>query len=186
MVKIERFLKEFEKVFANYFYAVGISFGFSLIYSLLFTVIRATTLRAAIDKYDANFIHFTVQFLIFIVALFIFFYKLGYKERKFKIKSFSASLALLMILLLLFAVFVGHAVYVSGATVYLGDFLFKKYQPGLYYRPVDLRTQTRNLYQITSLVCSYIFVYTPLMLIAKYLGIKKHRNDYTKPKNQTR
>lgn len=184
MVKIKRFLKEFEKVFANYFYAIGISFGFSLIYSLIFTMLRATTLRVTIDKYDANFIHFTAHFLIFVISLFVFFYKLGYKERKLKIKSFSASLTLLLILLLLFAVFVGHAVYVSGATVYLGDYLFKKLQPKLYFRPINLRTETRNLYQIATLITAYAFVYTPIMIIARYLGIKKHKKDYCDSKKQ--
>ncbi len=180
MLEFKNFLKEFEKVFANYFYAIGISFGFSLIYSLIFTMLRATTLRLTIDKYDANFIHFTVQFLIFVISLFLFFYKLGYKEQKLKIKSFCASLALLLILLLLFAILVGHAIYVSGATVYLGDYLFKKIQPNLYFRPTDLRTETRNLYQITTLITAYVFVYTPTMLIAKHLGIKKHKKDFSK------
>lgn len=183
MAKIKRFLKEFEKVFANYFYAVGISFGFSFIYSLLFTMLRATSLRATIDKYEANLIHFIVLFLIFIIALFIFFYKLGYKEHKLKIKSFSVSLVLLLILLLLFAYFVGHTLYVSGATLYLGDYLFKKLDPQLFYRPpIKLKVETRNLYQISTLTCAYIFIYTPIMIIAKSLGIKKHKNYYKKIK----
>jgi len=173
---LKRFLKCFEKVFSHYFYAIGISFGLSLIYSLIFTMLRATSFRATIDQYEPNIIHFTVHFLIFIVALFIFFYKLGYKEKQLKIKSFSLSLVLLLTLLLLFAFFIGHAIYVSGATVYLGDYLFKKFQPELY----GLNIQTRNLYQIASLFSTYCFVYTPIMIIAKYLGIKKHKRDYSK------
>ena len=121
-------------------------------------MLRATSLRVTIDKYDANIFHFAVHFIIFIIALFIFFYKLGYKEHKLKIKSFSTSLIILLVLLLLFAYFVGHAIYVSGATVYLGDYLFKKFHPELFYRPVDTRTEMRNLYEIVTLICAYVFV----------------------------
>ena len=86
----------------------------------------------------------------------------------------------MLTLLLLFAFFIGHAIYVSGATVYLGDFLFKKIQPNLFNRPIELKNHTRDLYQIATLFCTYIFIYSPTMIIAKYLGIKKHKRDYSK------
>ncbi len=178
--KIKRFLKEFEKVFCYYIYAVGLSYAFNMIYALIYTMLRATSLRATIDKYPANLLHFSGQFIVLVISLFYFFYKLGYTEHKLKIKSFSASIFILFILIIIFSYYIGHAIYVSGPSVFLGDYIFEKLEPVWFYKRNPLRNVYRDKYQILTFIGTYIFVYAPIMITAKYLGIKKHKKDFSK------
>ncbi len=170
---IKKFLKTFENVFVYYFASLGIS--------LLIGIILNIPLKLLFDI-DKNILNFIPSILCVSISLFVLFFKNGYSDKKFQTKNFLFSLILLLVLIIILTMLIGHAIYISGPTNYIADFIFKKLNPDLYYTPIELRTITLNRYKTIAMISAFVFIYSPIMLLGEYLGTKKHKRDFKKIK----
>ena len=155
---MKRFFGTFQNVFAYYFASIGIS--------LLVEVLLNIPLKLIFTNFN-DFSCFLISFIAFLASVIVLFYRYGYKYKKFEFKLFIFSLLLLLFLIVALIYIIGHAVYISGPTVYLTLHLFNA--DGLLINKVE------TLHQFCTLltVGAYVLLYSALMMLFYYLGVKK-------------
>ena len=110
--------------------------------------------------------------------MFVLFCIDGYRTKKLELKLFALSELVLLVLLIVVIYFIGRAVYISGPTDYLGRYILYKVNPNLINGKVML-----NQYCMVLMICAYVFLYAPLILIAEYIGVKIRNKQFSKYKN---
>ena len=119
--------KKFGQVFALYFS--------SMLISLFASIILNIPLKFFITNYN-NLTNFIISFLGLYVALFALFFNDGYSNKKFEIKPLFIALGLLLCFVVLVSSIIGHAVYISGPTVYLADYILHLKEPMKIFDPI--------------------------------------------------
>lgn len=148
----------------------------SMLISLFTSIVLNIPLKFLIPNYN-NLTNFIVGILSLCIALFSIFFYEGYKTKKFELKSLLISLGFLLCVVTIVSTLIGHAVYISGPTVYLADYILHLKEPMKIFDPIIV-----NRCCLYLMLLAFILVYAPLMLIANYLGIKfkKRKFKYTK------
>ena len=157
--------KKFGQVFALYFS--------SMLISLFASIILNIPLKFLITNYN-NLTNFIISFLCLYVALFALFFNDGYSNKKFEIKPLFIALGLLLCFVVLVSFIIGHAVYISGPTVYLADYILHLKEPMKIFDPIIV-----NRCCLYLMLLAFIFIYAPMMLIANYLGVKFKNRKFT-------
>lgn len=107
---------------------------------------------------------------------FVLFFKDGNRNKRFKAKELLLSLLILFGSLLIVTYILKPAVYVSGPTNFLARYVLLKVNPGL----VDGMAMLKR-YIMELMVLAFVFVYSPIILLAEYLGAKKHKKEFAAP-----
>ena len=145
----------------------------SMLISLFASIVLNIPLKFLITNYN-NLTNFIVGVLSLCIALFSIFFYEGYKTKKFVLKSLLISLGLLLCFVVIISTLIGHAVYISGPTVYLADYIIRVKAPA---HALDLLVLYR--YSLIFMLLAFIFIYAPIMLIANYLGVKFKNRKFT-------
>lgn len=156
---MKNFLKTLERVFAYYFASVGLS--------LLASVLLNIPLKFFIKNYN-NAVNFAIHALLMLVLLFIFFYRDGFRAKKLELKYFLPSLVVILLLLVTILFIIGHAVYIAGPTEFLDEYFPKM----LLQSPINPKVAV-NLISTALMISAFFLLYTPTILLAEALGIKK-------------
>ncbi len=159
---MKNFLKTFERVFVYYFASVGIS--------LLANLLLNIPLKFIFENYS-SLISFIVGIISMLISLFVLFYIDGHKSKKFDFRYFLPSLALILLLLVAALFIIGHAVYIAGPTEFLDEYFPKT----LIKSPINPKV-TVNLCSALIMGMAFFILYTPTILLAETLGIKKRNN----------
>ena len=167
---MKKFLKTFERVFVYYFASMGIS--------LLVSILLNNPMKLLLgDKFN-DLTEFFISRFPLMISMFVLFCIDGYRTKKFELKLFALSELVLLVLLIVVIYFIGLAVYISGPTDYLGRYILYKVNPNLINGKVML-----NQYCMVLMICAYVFLYAPLILIAEYIGVKIRNKQFSKYKN---
>lgn len=165
-------LKTFERIFVYYFASMGLS--------LLAIFILNIPMKLLLGDNYSDLTDFFISVLSFIVSLFVLLCIDGYRAKKFELKLFIFSELTLLVLLIIVICFIGRAVYISGPTDSLARYILYKVNPGLINGNVML-----NRYCMVLMICAYVILYAPVMLIAEYIGVKIRNKQFAKDKNNT-
>ena len=151
-----------------------------MIITQIIAIILNIPLKFIIPNFN-NLTNFIIDLLGLSTALFVIFFNDGYSDKKFELKPLLIALGLLLCFVTLVSTIIGHAVYISGPTIYLADYIISVKAPA---HALDLLILYR--YSLIFMLLAFIFIYTPIMLIANYLGVrfKKRKFTYTKNKSQ--
>ncbi len=168
--------KSFIFVSETYFFSIGIG--------LLISIVIGLPLKLIFTKVNNSLLNFIVDFIVAIICMFIFGFKFGYKSRIFKIKNTLLALLIVFGIIIVFGVVIGSAVYVTGPTDVFATYFFEKTNPDLFYSKEALRDALDWRYSMLFSIIAYIFVYSPIIILAEYLGVKKHIKDFDKLKAQ--
>ncbi len=116
--------------------------------------------------------------------MFVLGFKSGYKRRILDLKKIILSLLIVLGVVVAFGVIVGNAVYVTGPTDFLATYFFEKTNPDLYHSKEALRYATDWRYSMLFSITAFVLIYSPLIIFAQCLGVKKHIKDFDKLKNK--
>lgn len=167
---MKRLLKTFERICVYYFASMGIS--------LLVSILLNTPMKLLLgDKFN-DLTEFFISIFPLIISLFVLFCIDGYRTKKLELKLFALSELILLVLLIVVIYFIGCAVYISGPTDYLAWHILYKVNLTLINGKVML-----NQCCMVLMICSFVFLYAPLMLIAEFLGVKIRNKQFQKYKN---
>ena len=166
-------MKTFERVFVYYFASMGAS--------VLIGVLLNVPLKLLLGNKFNDLTNFFVSIFSLLISMFVLFYIDGYRTKKFELKRILLSELILLALLIIVIYFIGRAIYISGPTDYLARHILDKVNPTLINGKVML-----NKYCMILMICFYIFLYAPLMLIAEYLGYKGKLSNIRKMVNTAR
>ena len=170
---MKNFLKTFERLFVYYFASMGIS--------LLAIILLDIPMKFLLGDNFSDLTEFFISALSLVISLFILFYRDGFQNKKFDLKLFLFSELMLLVLLIVVIHFIGRAVYISGPTDYLARYILYKVNPTLINGKVML-----NKYCLVLMICAYVFLYAPLIVIAEYVGAKIRNKQFSKYKNHTK
>ena len=170
---MKNFLKSFERLFVYYFASMGIS--------LLAIILLNIPMKFLLGDNYSDLTEFFISALSLVISLFILFYRDGFQNKKFDLKLFLFSELMLLVLLIVVIHFIGRAVYISGPTDCLARYILYKVNPTLINGKVML-----NQYYMVLMICAYVFLYAPLILIAEYIGVKIRNKQFSKYKNNTK
>ena len=156
---MKQFFKTFERVFVYYFASVGLS--------LLANLLLNIPLKFIFENYS-SLISFIVGITSMLISLFVLFYLDGYKTKKLELKFFLSSLAVILLLLIAVLFVIGHAVYIAGPTEFLDEYFPKV----IFQSPINSKV-TVNLGSASLMLGAFVVLYTPIVLLAEYLGAKQ-------------
>ena len=122
-----------------------------------------------------NLTSFFIGMTSLMIALLLLFYKDGFRHKKFQLKLFLLSELTLLLLLIIVIYFIGRAVYISGPTDYLARYILYLTNPSMINGKIML-----NQYCMILMICAYVFLYAPIILIAEYMGVKRSHNQFKK------
>jgi hypothetical protein len=145
--------------------------------SLLFVIITNVPLKFIMREIYNEITYFLVSEISLIIGMFALFFRDGYRARKIELKPFAIGLLIQFSLMVIFTLFIGPAIYVSGPTNILAREIAFSYDLG----PTATKVMS-NRYSLLLMIIAYIIVYVPIMIFAERLGIKK-RNKLFKNKN---
>ncbi len=154
---MKRFLKALEGIFVIYFASMGLS--------LLASTLLNIPLKFIIKDYN-NLTNFLVGIIGLIIAMFALSFIYGYKANKLEIKPFLCAAVTFLILLIIVISFIGRAVYISGPTDYLASYIVDNLS-STFATEKQLLNQRCLIY----MVCAYIVLYMPTIIIAKLVGV---------------
>ena len=156
---MKKFLNTFERIFVYYFASMGIS--------LLAIILLNIPMKFLLGDNYSDLTEFFISVFSFVISLFSLFCIDGYRTKKLELKLFALSQLVLLVLLIVVIYFIGRAVYISGPTDNLARYILYEVNPTLINGKVML-----NKYCLVLMICAYVFLYAPLMLIAEYIGVK--------------
>lgn len=163
---MKKFFKHFEIHFVIFFA--------SLAFGLLVSVLCNIPLKF-IEGININIGNFVTGIIGTISILFFLSFKEGYRFREFKFKiTFLSILSLFVLQFILVAIF-GHAVYISGSTVYLSRYVLYLVNPEL----INGKEMLEN-YRLLFMILADFVVYLPIISVGEFLGAKKHKKDFSK------
>ncbi len=165
MKNIHGFLNGLGYYFVDFFMAVIIGLGISILLNIPMKFIRVINMDLGA---------FIVHLLSMCVALYIRSYRRGY-HRNTRTYTFQCKKALLFVGIV-FAVQIaltliirGHAVYISGPTVWLTNYIFP--------------TADSANYNWLFMLLADVFIYAPIMILGEYSGAKRNTAELTMAKN---
>lgn len=163
---MKKFFKHFEIHFVIFFA--------SLAFGLLVSVLCNIPLKF-IEGININIGNFVTGIIGTISILFFLSFKEGYRFREFEFKiTFLSILSLFVLQFILVAIF-GHAVYISGSTVYLARYVLYLVNPEL----INEKEMLEN-YRLLFMILADFVVYLPVISFGEFLGAKKHKKDFSK------
>ena len=157
---MKKYLKNFERIFVNYFASMGIS--------LLFVIITNIPLKLVMGESYNELTDFLLSEISLIIAIFVLFFIDGYRARKIEVKPFIIGQLMQLILVLVFTLFIGPAIYVSGPTNILAREIAFCYD----LDPMHTKIMY-NRYSLFLAIVTFIIIYAPIMILAERLGVKK-------------
>ena len=164
---MKKYLKNFERIFVNYFASMGIS--------LLFVIITNIPLKLVMSESYNESTYFLVSEISLIIAIFILFFIDGYRARKIDVKPFIIGQIMQLILVSVFTLFIGPAIYVSGPTNILAR------EIAFCYDLAPMATKIiYNRYSLLLAIVTFIIIYAPIMILAERLGVKKRSKMFQK------
>lgn len=163
---MKKFFKHFETHFVIFFA--------SLAFGLLVSVLCNIPLKF-IDGINVNIGNFVTGISGTIFILFILSFKEGYHFKEFKFKITFLSILSLFVLQFILAAILGHAVYISGSTVYLARYVLYLVNPEL----INGKEMLDN-YRLLFMLLADFVVYLPIISFGEFLGAKKHKKDFSK------
>ena len=164
---MKKYLKNFERIFVNYFASMGIS--------LLFTVITNIPLKLVMGESYNELTYFLLSEISLIIAIFVLFFIDGYRARKIEVKPFIIGQLMQLILVFVFTLFIGPAIYVSGPTNILAR------EIAFCYDLAPMATKIMyNRYSLFLAIVTFIIIYAPIMILAERLGVKKRSKMFQK------
>lgn len=165
---MKKYFKKFEIYFVNFFSSFGIALLVGVICSIPIRFIR--TLNSDIGN-------FSLSIIATVISLFILSYKEGYRRREFQLKLIFISILCLFCLQIILVLIIGHAVYISGPTVHLAYYILYRINPELINGKAMLSNINTDL-----MISAFFVIYSPTMILGEYIGVRKHRKDFTKQK----
>ncbi len=163
---MKNFLKHFETHFVIFFAALA--------FGLLVSVLCNIPLKF-MEGINVNIGNFVTGIIATISTLFILSFKEGYHFKEFKIKIIILSILTLFILQFILVAIFGHAVYISGPTVFLARYVLAVVNPEL----INGKEMLEN-YRLLFMLLADFVVYLPIILFGEFLGAKKHKKDFSK------
>lgn len=148
----------------------------SIMIGLAATIVLSFPVKLCTDV-DSKLLHFVLMLAAVMVSLAILFFKDGYHNKRFKRKELLLSLPILFALLLIVIRIIGPAIYISGPTDSLARYILLKVNPGLINGKAMLKQYAMDL-----MTLAFVLVYSPIILLAEYLGAKKHKKDFAPSK----
>lgn len=157
---MKEILKTFERIGVYYVFSIIIGFIFSLILDIPVKFL----LRGSSDV--ATLITDSVTTLT--VMIFVFFSD-GYHYKKFEPKKIIISLCIVLVLMELFTASVSAASFITGPTTWITNIIFS----------TDFAKQSIATYlcNMLFLALAFVFVYSPIILLFEYLGVKSRKKD---------
>ncbi len=171
---IKEWLNKFSYYLVTFFMSVIIGLGLNILLDLPLKFLRVVNIDLG---------HFIIHFLGMCIALYIRSYSKAYNANPhtytFSLKTALISIGLVFVVQILLTLVLtlnvknmGHAVYISGPTVWLSSYI-------LY--PLNLGTESlysANLQLNWLLLFIFdILVYGPIMVLGEYLGYRKNRQE---------
>lgn len=166
--------KSFVDTFVIWFSSIGLA--------LLIGILVNIPMKFIFPNVDNSLLDGIYSVLIALIIMFCLSFALGYKNKKFEIKKIILSLALVFGFVFLLTVILDVAVYITGPTDHFATYIFEKSNPDLYWSKEAIRPAVRWRYGITLFSGAYLLIYSPLIILAQYLGAKKHKKDFDKLK----
>lgn len=168
--KLKAFLKNFSYYLVNFFMSVIIGLGVSILLDLPMKFTRVINMDLGA---------FIVHFLGMCIALYVRSYRHGYLQNT-RTYSFAFKKTLLYVGIV-FAVQIaltliigGHAVYISGPTVWLASYVL----PAADRTFADGRAMIAG-YDWLFLLLADVFIYAPIMILGEYRGAKQNVEEIT-------
>lgn len=163
---MKRFFKTLEGLFVIYFSSMGLS--------LLASVLLNIPLKFLIKDYN-SLTEFFVGIVGLILAMFTLSFFYGYKTNKFEIMPIVFAAAVFLILLTIVICLIGRAVYISGPTNYLARYIVDNVTSTVTNENVLL-----NQHCLVFMICAYIFLYIPTIIIAQFAGFSVKKQQLKK------
>lgn len=171
---IKEWLNKFSYYLVTFFMSILIGMGLSILLDLPLKFLRVVNIDLG---------HFIVHFLGMCIALYIRSYSRAYNANThtytFSLKTALISVGLVFVVQILLTLVLtlsvknaGHAVYISGPTVWLSSYILSPLNLGT----VSLYAANLQLNWLLLLLAD-IFIYGPIMVLGEYLGDKKNRKE---------
>ena len=113
-----------------------------------------------------------------VISIFILSFKNGYNNYNFQWNHLFIETLLTFITQLLLVMVFGHTAWFSGPTIFWARFIFNTIHSDL-IGSVESNEIVEN-YRWVFMIIAYWFIYTPLIILGKCLGRKKHKKDFSK------
>ena len=165
MKDIKRLLNAFSYYFVDFFMAVIVGLGIVILLNIPLKFLRVIHMDLSA---------FIVHFLSMCTVLYIRSYRRGY-HRNTKTYAFAPQKAILfvgivfVIQIALILMIGGHAVYITGPTVWLNNYIFP--------------TADSVGYDWPFMIGADILIYAPIMILAEYFGDKQNRKELAMAQN---
>jgi len=172
--KFKILLKDFGCYLVDFFMAVLIGLGITVVLNLPMKFIKAINIDLG---------SFTVQFLSMCYVLYARSFTRSYNANtrtyNFQLKKALQCIAMTFAVQILLVIIIGgHAVYVSGPTVWLSSYLFPE---------LDRATREGRLliagYDWMFMLLADVLIFAPIMILGEYLGDKQNKKEIAESKN---
>lgn len=168
MKKIPNYLKGFSNYFVDFFMAVIVGLSIVILLSIPMRFIRSI---------NTDLSSFVVHFLSMCIVLYIRSYHRGYhintKTYTFDLKKTILFVCIVFaIQIALIFVIGGHAVFISGPSVWLASYIL----PTADRTVIDGRAMIAY-YDWLLMILTDIFIYAPIMIFGEYQGAKKNNAE---------
>jgi len=171
---IKENFKEFSYYLVDFLMSVLIGLGISILLDMPMKFIRVINIDLG---------NFIVHFLSTCIVLYIRSYRRSYSANT-RTYSFQLKKALLYIgitfavQILLTIIIGGHAVYISGPTVWLTSFVF----PALDRTMAESRAMLAG-YDWLFMILADLLIYAPIIILGEYLGDKRNKKELAEVKD---
>ena len=165
------------KIIFKKFGQVLIYYFASMIITQIIAIILNIPLKFIIPNFN-NLSNFIIDLLGLSTTLFVIFFNDGYSDKKFELKPLLIALGLLLCFVTLVSTIIGHAVYISGPTVYLANYILHLKEPMKIFDPIIV-----NRFCLYLFLLAFVLIYAPIMITANYLGMKFKKRKYKYTKN---
>lgn len=164
---MKKLFKGVDQVFAHHFISMGIF--------LLFFILLDFPIKMLFGS-KGELTDLIIGIVTVCASLFVLCYRDGYHSTKLELKPFIRSVGLFLVLLIVITCLVGligPAIYVSGPTNLLADYVVD--QAGLYF---EERKTALFWYCPLFMTGAYLLLYAPLMVLGKYLGFQRKQTVF--------
>ena len=173
-LNLKSILKEFSHYFIDFFMAVLIGLGVSILFDIPMKFIKTINIDLG---------HFIAGFVGMCIALYVRSYRRGYDANlytySFQIKKVLLYVGMTFVAQILLTIIIGgHALYISGPTVSLSSFVF----PAADRATVEGRFMLAS-YDWLFMILADILIYAPIIILGEYLGYKQNRKGSAESKN---
>lgn len=153
------------------------SFGVGLLVSVFLNIPIGFILGETSDLADG----ITAMIGTLVTLLFLCFED-GYHHNKFKLTHLILGVVLTFVLQVVITLILGHSVWFTGPTVSFARYAFELINP--YMIGIIGAKEIIAKYNWYLMIPTFWLLYAPIMVVGKYLGAKKSKEDFAKAKEE--